>query len=325
MSNILIAEQKKKILEKFKERFSSLDFCEHFAESLIPKNDTSILFTNSTIVALKKYINGVEPLIQGKYIIQPCIRFQNFDYEDKNSTFISYMSYFNQLGVLAPPQDFSKLMTSIEKLFFQDFNLSKNRFIIKSTRRFNEKSQLYKISPQNFNVSFYEDTSFKYFQWNYGLSNVVGEGVTFAIQTTGNTYLDCGNIVEIKYQDQIVGYEFGFGLETLASRLLRYQTPVFCSQVSASLPQYVDQNYDLFKDMLQLSVEMVKLGIKPGKNKRKALLRKSLIIMAKEAVRLKISDHDVNDAIESYVFFIDYEKSVVTDLQKAFAARKNSL
>lgn len=96
------------------------------------------------------------------------------------------------------------------------------------------------------------------------------------IKQSDGSALSIGQLVEIKDGNDLVGYEFGFGVETFASRLHQTKS-IFDTGVGRSFfvahSSHKDRQY---QDLLVSTMAMHCAGTMPGKNGRSAVLRKAI-------------------------------------------------
>ena len=63
-----------------------------------------------------------------------------------------------------------------------------------------------------------------YYDWQYGLDHIKGKGATFMLRQENGSLKEIGQLIEIYSGENILGYEFGFGLETFTSRFSQDET-----------------------------------------------------------------------------------------------------
>ena len=137
-----------------------------------------------------------------------------------------------------------------------------------------EKLSLY--APQN--IPFRERAVHEgYYDWKYDFKNYVGRGIHFMISQEGSSScLSIGQLVEMSDGNDLVGYEFGFGVETFLAR--KDSSPsIYLKGVGAGHLGIPTQNFDLqYQDLLVSSIAMFAAGVLPGKGGRPSLLRKAM-------------------------------------------------
>lgn len=175
-------------------------------EPLIPINDSTIAFTNATIVPLKKYLNKSfkEP---GFVVYQPCIRLHNLVDDDYTGKFTSF---FRMVSILVhPSSDLINIYNDISEFVEKILSIPKDKIVVHYNNHVEdlvcEWKDNYSLIKGEFKNNFYE--------WSYGVENVKGRGVTFFININ-NQSRELGNFVEITRNRKVIGYEFGFGIES---------------------------------------------------------------------------------------------------------------
>lgn len=198
----------KKIYQEFLDYFKSNGYYFHDAEPLIPTSDKTLAFTNATIVPLKKFFSKSYKK-PGFVIFQPCLRLWNI----KNDNFVgNFTSFFRMVSILVHPEvEFINVQNEISNYLKNILKIPEGQIIIHSNKTTNDLVgawlEKYEIVYNQFDNKFYK--------WNYGFNNIKGRGVTFFIKT-GNKPRELGNFVEIRDKEKVIGYEFGFGVESCA-------------------------------------------------------------------------------------------------------------
>ncbi|WP_040067572.1 hypothetical protein [Pseudomonas batumici] len=244
------------------------------APTQLLSDDETLLFANSTIAGYKRHLLEGRVPFPGFSIVQECIRNQNLKSIRNWSEELEYMSCFTQLGVLGGPNSLPRILE-----FITDYLAS-----ISSRQRL-----LCRVSRS---LTLYESVTCKcegwrieidgrppgYYHWKYGLDGVSGEGVTFAIQDQSRgLYRDIGNLVEIRDSAGVLGYEFGFGGETLDSRLRGLDSPF----ESSPLHDYLDVGNEpslkrKMLDSLMLAAMLCAIGVDETTLKRASILRRAM-------------------------------------------------
>ncbi|NJL96253.1 hypothetical protein HC864_00250 [Candidatus Gracilibacteria bacterium] len=221
--------------------------------------DKTVAFTGATINAYKDILKN--STLSNTLCSQECIRLHNLYNLDNNP---EYLSNFNMLAITIKP-DTSELIDSI-KLFkyylISNFNSKLLYFkqgknnVINHILIENDFTPLY----QNYN-----------YQWKYGIDGLKGIGVGLC-DDSGNEY---GNIVAIYRNNELIGYEAGFGLETTLARM-NNNTPFDNSIKLKELKQKYDKASTIKLDLLNLQKRLEELGIgtRDNKYRRKRILQK---------------------------------------------------
>lgn len=235
--------------------------------------DETILFTNSTIVGHKLDLIGGALPEPGLSIIQSCVRTHNLKAIREASADIGYMSCFTQAGLLGGPDAFAKILLFLRD--YLEYFCGRDRLLYKtkSTLAFNEKL------TQGLAWAVQMDScASDYYEWQYGMPGVRGNGVTFSVKGGDGGYRDIGNFIEIVSGDVVLGYEFGFGLETLLSRLLDLDSPFDVCVVNEFLGLRTDCIYRCkLLDSLMLASTLCALDITPDSPRRGTILKRAVI------------------------------------------------
>lgn len=246
----------------------------HAPPTPLLSDDETLLFANSTIAGYKRHLIEGRLPSPGFWIVQECIRNQNLKSIRKWGEELEYMSCFTQLGVLGCPESFPKILEFITHYLA---SISDREHLI---CRASCSVALYESVTQNADAWLVETDgrSPDYYHWQYGLKDVKGEGVTFAIlDRCRGGYRDIGNFIEISNGDGVLGYEFGFGAETLDSRLRSLDSPFD----SCLLQDYLDvRNQPYLKkkilDSLMLAAMLCAIGVGETTLKCASILRRAM-------------------------------------------------
>jgi alanyl-tRNA synthetase len=176
------------------------------SDPIIPIFDKTIAFTNATIVPLKIYFTKSykQP---GFVVYQPCLRLRNIVSDNFDGPFTSF---FRMVSILVHPNvKLSKIQEEISEYLKNILGVPSDKIIIHSNKLMGDLignwSEKYEVIYDKFDGKFYK--------WDYGLDSIKGRGVTFFIKLE-NESRELGNFVEITKNGKIIGYEFGFGIES---------------------------------------------------------------------------------------------------------------
>lgn len=244
----------------------------HAPPTPLLSDDETLLFANSTIAGYKQHLVKGQLPSPGFSIIQECIRNQNLKSIRNWDEELEYMSCFTQLGVLGCPKSLPRMLEFITHYLASICN---REYLL---CRVSRSLALYESVTRNVDAWQIETDgrSPGYYHWQYGLEGVKGEGVTFAILDQGlGAYRDIGNLIEISDSTGVLGYEFGFGVETLDSRLRGLESPF----ESCLLLDYLDMRNEPFLkrkvlDSLMLAAMLCAIGVDETTLKRASILRR---------------------------------------------------
>ncbi len=246
----------------------------HAPPAPLLSDDETLLFANSTIAGYKQHLIEGRLPFPGFSIVQGCIRNQNLKSIRNWGEELEYMSCFTQLGVLGCPKSLPQFLDFITHYLSSISN--RGHLLCRVSRTL----ALYEPVTRNVDAWQIETDgrSPDYYHWQYGLEGVKGEGVTFAIRDQGRGgYRDVGNFIEISSGDGVLGYEFGFGGETLHSRLRGLDSPF----ESCLLQGYLDIRDEPFLkrkilDSLMLAATLCAIGVDEKTLKRASILRRAM-------------------------------------------------
>ncbi|MBU1088533.1 hypothetical protein KKC08_03150 [Patescibacteria group bacterium] len=236
---------------------------------IVARKDDTILFTGATITPFMPMLETrvVNP---GFFTIQPCLRTQNLENCYDGKTIPEYMSYFWMCGTLASPVRGDEVTKEALSLLTNKYAIPLERIIVKASARDRD------LTEQVCDQIWIETDSQPalYYNWRYGRADLVGRGVTFAIrQEKSGVFRDIGNVVAVEKNGKIVAYEFGFGIETLLSRVFDLTKPVEAAKISQLIP-FRPGHQEKLVDFLVATTVLFQQGIEPGKGKERYILKK---------------------------------------------------
>lgn len=262
---------------------------------ILAKYDDTVIFTGATITPFMPILReGVKT--SGVWSVQPCLRTNNVATAYDENNFPEYMSYFTMCGTLTPPHKGDETVREALSLLTETYQIPKQDIIVRASSRDKDLTKVLitevKVEENTMPPSYYD--------WKYGRDHINGRGITFAIRG-GNRrdFRDIGNIVAVTVNQEIAGYEFGFGVETLLSRIYGLSKPIDVSTIYQAT-KFQDSKYEKFMDLLAASVVMYQNGIEPGMGKEKHLLKSHLKALSFWQRKLNISLDDVKNIVDSY-------------------------
>ena len=175
--------------------------------SLIPpQTDDSLYFTNATIVNFKEdFLKGTPEHLATK---QKCLRLHNVSRILDDDFKVEWLSLFNMVGTIIPPNQLKQSKSNIIELFTDKYGIEKTNLVFLVNSR---DVNLYKDIPQG--MLIFDSHPQKYYDWTFGVKDVYGAGLTFGFKQKDGSIIDVGNLIEIKKGDEILGYECAYGLE----------------------------------------------------------------------------------------------------------------
>ncbi|WP_119343532.1 hypothetical protein [Facilibium subflavum] len=208
------------IVRSFRMKMRSYGYMEVNPEELLPSSDTSVLFTNSAMTRFKK----LEDDFHCSFTFQPSLRLQNLKLIEKVKP-ILYLSYFVQFGTIT--RDLQRnviqellsvamlLKTAQEVTFFLDCSSQDVCFT-----NMLEKENRDELQP------LFDRKSKAAYDWKFGEEGLSGRGCTLNVKLENGCFYDIGTVIAIYKYDQLIGYEYGIGLETAQSRLQGFVSPL---------------------------------------------------------------------------------------------------
>lgn len=202
------------IKNSFSKHFQNHDFIIRNPEPLIPREDSTLWFTNSAICTLKSEMRSNKDLENNYAVIQPCIRtrdlFEKCEHE--------YMYMFNMLGAFVKAGDYPKLCKLV-KSWFSEIGLTNDRIAIDAA-----SWQMALVKPWIDNNLFsitMNSRSEEEYKWRFGVNGICGSGLTIKLRNEGSgQWLDIGNLMEVRSSaNSVIAYGFGVGVETLWAKL----------------------------------------------------------------------------------------------------------
>ena len=171
-----------------------------------PSTDNSLYFTNATIVNFKEdFLRGAPEHLATK---QKCLRLHNVSKILDDDFKVEWLSLFNMVGTIIPPNQLKQAKENIIELFTDKYGIEKANLVFLVNSR---DVSLYRDIPSDMLV--FDSHPQKYYDWTFGLKDVYGSGLTFGFRQKDGSIIDVGNLIEIKKGNEILGYECAYGLE----------------------------------------------------------------------------------------------------------------
>ena len=256
-----------RILNSFARRLRARGYRLRTPEPLIPHHDPTLLFTNSAITALKGVMRGEFEMPPRSFVVQPCIRTQILQEKHPDSC-PEYMSYFKMCAAFCEPAGHIDLRDTIENFFESDFGVAPSQLCIKYHAR--HRSLIAPWLDQDHQLE-QDAEPIDYYVWKFGVADASARGLTIAVWSPRTkTYQDIGNVLELLRGEQVIAYGFGFGVETLCSRLLDLESPHYASRI-AEILRPANAAQARYADLLQTCLIVCNLGVRPGRGGRAAV------------------------------------------------------
>ncbi len=205
------------VIEQFLDHFKSKSYIITSPSELIT-DDKTLLFTNDTITAWKSFLIDRNIPYQGLCMNQPCLRLRGLkDTICKENqleiTPLRFLGYFNSLGILIKKSE-DEIQTEILELFLQKYKIPNKEIIIYAQ----EDMKFLNLIKNHIKVDYNSNPKI-YYEWRYGIKDLIGRGATFMLLQEGDNFQEIGQLIKIQdLSGEIIGYEFGVGAETFLSR-----------------------------------------------------------------------------------------------------------
>lgn len=261
------------------------------AEPIVPTTDRSILFTNSAVVDFKPFLRGERAIpSQGVHVIQPCARSHNLNKVFSEDFHPEFSLHFTMMGALVGPNQVSTLVDRALEYF--------------ASVGFGMEDVLYKvggadidlIAPLRDRVEVVMDTEAKsYYRWTFGDQRLTGRGSTFALRHMDG-WRDVGNLIAFEYEEAVVGFGFGIGVESVLSCVLNVDRVV---ELSASGAYFLPGSVPMTKlvDLVDLLLYVSASGLEPGRRGTGSIVREALHSLGELCRSLDVSREDIERAL----------------------------
>ena len=270
----------------FEDFFSQEGFSKVLAQPIVPVNDDSLYFTNSTIVNFKPMINSNAVPSSGAYNTQHCLRLRNMAHlleEDSKP----YISLFKMLGTIVPASGFNPLLEKGLGLFQHGYGIPLSNVCLKLSSDDREMAEKLSHVPVQKEIDK-EDSSF--YQWKFGMPKIDGRGVTFSLKTRDGSFSDVGQIIQIREEGKPVAYEFAFGREALLKRVEGVSPFYKCWPIYPIIGDRYGSDSWKVMDIVSTLASIYTTDAKPDHSKRGMVIKKILNNAASLALTHQISD-----------------------------------
>ncbi len=231
---------------------------------LIPGEiDETVCFTGATINGWKEYLKAKELPERGIATVQPCLRTHNASDIYKTLMHPKFGSYFTMGGVLTPPGRLQEVLDEASIFLTDSLKLLPGELQVHFSSEFRTRIKELQV-PNGVRRA---DDLIDYYNWEYGIDNVFGEGVTIDVLTEDG-FQEIGNVVLILKGNEELAVEWGFGLETLTSRILGLEHPIYVSPAYMKVSKVEEFSSDIlnpaqlrFVDAINAISAMLETGV----------------------------------------------------------------
>jgi hypothetical protein len=261
-----LSAQGRQLSERYLRHFSNCGYKTQPPVSIASEIDQSVLFIGSTISVFKNEFLSGNLQGTGTVVTQTCLRTQNGDSLYNLNEFPEYCSHFHMIGGIAPIQNLSQVIED-NLSFFIEAGFHKEDLVIRTSSKDEDliKSSEGLHPSELIELDTKEDM---YYRWKYGMEGVSGRGLTFAVKDKERGVLrDIGNIIVMEKDDGTSAIQWGYGIETLISRLNSLEHPIQATVISTIIDVHSNINRKV-ADALVSGLEMYNAGVTPGRRKR---------------------------------------------------------
>lgn len=270
-SQLNILEGQRYICDQFSRFYGEHGYKVVSSEGLLPEEDETVLFTGATITPLKRMLqDGIQS--PGFCMVQKCLRTKRLEQIFDLNTYPDWTHYFTMCGILAAPGKIEKISEESYKFLTDKLGISKQNLQIEASSK---DQDLFSYWEEQ-GIKVVKDTqSESYYRWRYGVPGIQGRGINLQLRfNEKDSYRDLGNVISIEDNSgNLIGYEFGFGLESLLSKMYGFKKPMQASIVSSVIPYEEGQKEKLI-DVLTAAIVIYHHGIEPGRGKEKHVQKK---------------------------------------------------
>jgi hypothetical protein len=266
-----IIEKQKEIDVAFTELYTERGYKPFPPGGLLASEDETVIFTGATITPLKQVLlNGVDS--PGYYMTQKCLRTKNLNNTYDLSYIPDWTHYFTMCGILAAPDQKEAVSLDAMELIVNRLKIEPRNVKIEASSDDRDMSQTWKDAG----IQVEEDAhSQDYYRWGYGIPGIQGRGMNIVFRhDVHDDFNDFGNVISMEQEDGCVkGFEFGFGIEAVLSKLYGSRKPLEVSLISTVVP-FEKGIKEKFMNTLATSTVMYHNGIEPGREKEKHIQKK---------------------------------------------------
>ncbi|MEV4398199.1 alanine--tRNA ligase-related protein [Nonomuraea sp. NPDC049607] len=261
------------------------------AEPAVPRDDPTVLFTNSAVVAFKPYLRGDVVLGDRTLVVtQPCVRAHNLKTTFSEAFSADFVLQFNMLAVLAPVAALDSLAETIRRFFSDLHGLKGSQVLLKVAA---DDHDLHTAWQDAWTTPLaYDEEPRRYYRWGFGEDRMTGRGATFAIEQSGGKWRDLGNLIAFEWDGRTVGYGFGIGVETLAACLARSRWVIDVMPPGVLPPVETEQQAKL-ADLLGLLARLYAHDIEMSGRAQGYIMRKALVTLDALASELRVPEDEL--------------------------------
>jgi hypothetical protein len=284
------------IVPDFFQHFERLGYQQLPAQHIVPENDPTLVFTNSTICLCKNQLVEGSVRTPGYCMQQPSLRFQNLKFGGTK-----YLCFFQMLGVVFNPERYQDAVEELWSYLTITLEVPPERWIFLHSEITRSFSQQWLEKP---GISAEMDTyDPSYYQWRYGLDEqgVAGTGITFSITQADGTAEEVATLIQITKHGEVIAYEFCFGVEVMIAAI-ENEPGIHCASfISKVLPFRDTVESRRLQDSIATLTAMYHYGVKAGCQNNPNAIAKKVMKQLRELVdTMNIREEDIRSWVSGF-------------------------
>lgn len=287
---------RKTIAPDFFKHFEGLGY-EHLpAQHIVPEDDPTLVFTNSTICLCKSQLKEGVIARPGYYMQQPSLRFQNLKFGGTK-----YLCFFQMLGIVFSPSHYQETVEELWQYLTNVLGVEPERWVFlhsELTSSFS-KPWLNKAGTSEEMDTYDHD----YYRWHYGLDEygVKGTGITFSVRQENGIAEEVATLIQITKHDEVIAYEFCFGVEVMISAIENEPAVHCASFISKAMPFHDTPESRRLQDSVATLTALYRYGVKVGcQNNPNAIAKKVMKQLRCLAESMQLREEDIHSWITSF-------------------------
>jgi hypothetical protein len=292
-----IPKEQVSIKKAFLDFYRCRDYLTLTSTNILPEDDESVLFTGATITPLKKFlIERIPP--PGICMVQKCLRTKRLDEITDMSKIPDWTHYFTMCGILSAPERLEEVSEEAYELLIRRLGINPDNLLLEASSADLDLLRFWISHGVPAEVDQKPQT---YYRWRYGIPGIHGRGINFLLRfNKEDVYRDLGNVISVEDNNgRVIAYEFGFGLESLISKIYGFKKPMEASLVSSVIP-YVEGPQEKIIDVLMAAVVIYHHGIEPGRGKEKHVLKKLVKGLSYLRRKMNLSLDQIEDLVGKF-------------------------
>lgn len=270
-SGIDIIAENRLISDKFSQFYVKRGYQYVKPEGILPKDDNTVIFTGATITPLKRFLQEGVPQ-PGLVMVQKCLRVKRLDEMFDIDKYPDWTHYFTMCGTLSAPGRIEDLSGEAYDFLTDELKINPKNLQIEASSKDRDLSAHWVEKGVKVEEDAHPD---EYYRWQYGIPGVYGRGLNIVLRHDANdTYRDLGNVVSVENSDdKTIAFEFGFGLESLLSKMHGFKKPMEASTVCSIVP-YEEGVKEKLLNALVAAIVIYHHDVQPGKGRERHVLKK---------------------------------------------------